>query len=94
MVMAVKRKKNPNQYKNGGPRLRGMNMRQLAELLDKTQTKKVRAKICREMLRQNHRIVVKLQKQSDALKKYSKEELFQLHMKLKKWKLVMEEITK
>lgn len=87
-------KKNPNQYKNGGPRLRGMNIRQLLELLEKTQAKKTKAKIRRELYRQNHRIVCRLEKETEALKKYSKEELFQLHLKHKKWKLVMEEITK
>lgn len=49
--MSVKRKKNPSQYKNGGPRLRGMNQNQLAALLDKTQQKKNKAKIQREIKR-------------------------------------------
>ena len=48
--MAI-RKKNPNQYKNGSPRLRGMNIRQLTELLEKTQQKKTKAKIRNEIQR-------------------------------------------
>lgn len=92
--MAVTRKRNPNQYKNGGPRLRGMNMRQLTELLEKTSAKKTKAKIFRELYRKNKKILDKLNKESEALKKYSKEELFQLHLKHKKWSKVMEEITK
>ena len=51
MVMAVTHKKNPNQYKNGGPRLRGLNQKQLEALLEKTQQKKNKAKIEREIKR-------------------------------------------
>lgn len=49
-MMAV-RKKNPNQYKNGGPRLRGMNKTQLETLLEKTAAKKTKAKIRNEINR-------------------------------------------
>ena len=49
--MSVKTKKNPNQYKNGGPRLRGMNKQQLETLLEKTSTKKAKAKIRNEIKR-------------------------------------------
>jgi len=48
--MAIK-KKNPNQYKNGGQRLRGMNKVQLETLLEKTQQKKIKAKIRNEIQR-------------------------------------------
>ena len=48
--MAV-RKRNPNLYKNGGPRIRGMNKGQLEKLLEKTQQKKIKAKIVREINR-------------------------------------------
>lgn len=47
--MAAKR--NPNQYKNGSPRLRGMNKTQLESLLEKTQVKKNKSKILREIAR-------------------------------------------
>lgn len=48
--MAV-RKKNPNLYKNGGPRIRGMNKTQLENLLEKTSQKKIKAKIRKEIER-------------------------------------------
>lgn len=44
-------KRNPNQYKNGGPRLRGMNVTQLQDLLVKTSANKTKAKIRREIER-------------------------------------------
>lgn len=91
--MAIK-KKNPMQYKSGKPRLRPLSIRQLVELLEKTSSKKEKAKIRKELYVKNHRIVVKLDKESEALKNYSKEELFELHLKHKKWSKVMEEITK
>jgi hypothetical protein len=47
--MAAKR--NPNTYKNGSPRLRGMNKTQLETLLEKTRQKKTIAKIRREIER-------------------------------------------
>ena len=49
--MAVKKKKNPNLYKNGTPRLRGLNKTQLENLLDKTSAKKNKVKITREIER-------------------------------------------
>ena len=49
-MMAI-RKKNPNQYKNGGPRLRGMNKEQLEKMLEKTSAKKTKAKIRNEINR-------------------------------------------
>jgi hypothetical protein len=42
-------KRNPNQYKNGSPRLRGMNKTQLETLLQKTTQNKTKAKIKREI---------------------------------------------
>lgn len=47
--MAAKR--NPNTYKNGSPRLRGLNQTQLENLLEKTSLKKTKAKIRREIQR-------------------------------------------
>lgn len=45
------RKRNPNTYKNGGPRIRGMNKTQLETLLEKTSQKKIKAKIRKEIER-------------------------------------------
>jgi hypothetical protein len=47
--MAAKR--NPNQYKNGSPRLRGLSVTKLQELLVKTSANKTKAKIRREIER-------------------------------------------
>lgn len=44
-------KRNPNQYKNGSPRLRGMSVTQLQDLLVKTSAKKIKAKIRKEIER-------------------------------------------
>lgn len=44
-------KRNPNQYKNGSPRLRGMNKTQLENLFEKSSKNKVKAKIRREIER-------------------------------------------
>ena len=53
-----KRKGNPMLYKNGKPRLRPLNTTQLTALIDKTQRKKEKAKITREIARKQARLVV------------------------------------
>jgi hypothetical protein len=50
-VHPSKRHNNPMLYKSGKPRLRPLNVSQLATLLDKTQRKKEKAKIVNEMRR-------------------------------------------
>jgi hypothetical protein len=46
-----RRKANPMLTRNGKPRLGPLNITQLEELLDKTQQKKTKAKISREIAR-------------------------------------------
>jgi hypothetical protein len=53
-----KRKGNPMLYKNGKPRLRPLNVTQLTALIDKTQRKKDKAKITREIARKQARLAV------------------------------------
>lgn len=53
-----KRKGNPMLYKNGKPRLRPLNITQLTALIDKTQRKKDKAKITREIARKQARLAV------------------------------------
>ena len=53
-----KRHNNPMQYKNGKPRLRPLNITQLTALIDKTQRKKDRAKISKEIARKQARLAV------------------------------------
>lgn len=53
-----KRKGNPMLYKNGKPRLRPLNITQLTALVDKTQRKKDKAKITREIARKQARLAV------------------------------------
>jgi hypothetical protein len=50
-VHPSKRHNNPMQYKSGKPRLRPLNVKQLTALLDKTQVKKEKCKIEREIAR-------------------------------------------
>jgi len=50
-VHPSKRHNHPLQYKSGKPRLRPLNVAQLTALIDKTQRKKDRAKITREIAR-------------------------------------------
>jgi hypothetical protein len=50
-VHKSKRHNNPMMYKSGKPRLRPLNVKQLNELLNKTQTKKEKCKIEREIAR-------------------------------------------
>ena len=53
-----KRHNNPMQYKSGKPRLRPLNIAQLTTLVEKTQTKKEKAKITREIARKQARLAV------------------------------------
>jgi hypothetical protein len=53
-----KRHNNPMQYKNGKPRLRPLNLTQLTALIDKTQRKKDKAKINKEIARKQARLVI------------------------------------
>jgi hypothetical protein len=48
-VHKSKRHNNPMAYKSGKPRLRPLNVTQLTALLDKTQVKKEKSKIEREI---------------------------------------------
>jgi hypothetical protein len=50
-VHKSKRHNNPMAYKSGKPRLRPLNVKQLTELLNKTQVKKEKCKIEREILK-------------------------------------------
>jgi hypothetical protein len=54
-----KRKGNPMLTKNGRPRLGPLNVKQLVSLLDKTQQKKNKAKIVREIAKKNLRLIKK-----------------------------------
>jgi hypothetical protein len=53
-----KRHNNPLQYKSGKPRLRPLNITQLTALIDKTQCKKDKSKITREIARKQARSAV------------------------------------
>lgn len=53
-----KRHNNPLQYKSGKPRLRPLNIAQLTALIDKTQRKKDKSKITREIARRQARLAV------------------------------------
>jgi hypothetical protein len=50
-VHKSKRHNNPMTYKSGKPRLRTLNVTQLTALVDKTQVKKEKSKITREISR-------------------------------------------
>jgi len=50
-VHPSKRHNNPMLYKSGKPRLRTLNVKQLTALVEKTQVKKERSKIQREIAR-------------------------------------------
>jgi hypothetical protein len=52
-VHKSKRHNNPMAYKSGKPRLRPLNVKQLTDLLNKTQTKKEKCKIEREIARRS-----------------------------------------
>ena len=52
-VHKSRRHNNPMAYKSGKPRLRPLNVKQLTELLDKTQGRKNQAKIEREIARRS-----------------------------------------
>ena len=53
-----KRHNHPLQYKSGKPRLRPFNLTQLTALIDKTQRKKDKSKIAREIARKQARLAV------------------------------------
>jgi hypothetical protein len=57
-VHPSKRHNHPLQYKSGKPRLRPLNILQLTALIDKTQRKKDKAKISREISRKQARLAV------------------------------------
>jgi len=57
-VHPSKRHNHPLQYKSGKPRLRPLNIAQLTALIDKTQRKKDKAKISREITRRQALIAV------------------------------------
>jgi len=57
-VHPSKRHNHPLQYKSGKPRLRPLNLTQLTALIDKTQRKKDKSKISREIARKQARSVV------------------------------------
>ena len=56
--MAAKKTANPMQTRNGKPRLGPLNIRQLEELFGKTQQKKTKAKISKEIARKQARLAV------------------------------------
>ena len=53
-----KRKGNPMMTRNGKPRLGPLNVAQLTAMLDKTQRKKDKAKISKEIARRQARLAV------------------------------------
>ena len=53
-----KRKGNPMMTRNGKPRLGPLNVSQLTAMLDKTQRKKDKAKLSREIARKQARLAV------------------------------------
>ena len=57
-VHPSKRHNHPLQYKSGKPRLRPLNITQLTELVSKTQRKKDKSKISREIARKQARLAV------------------------------------
>jgi hypothetical protein len=59
-VHPSKRHNNPQLYKSGKPRLRGLNTKQLSALLEKTQVKKDKCKIERELRRKQNQALDKL----------------------------------
>jgi hypothetical protein len=57
-VHPSKRHNHPLQYKSGKPKLRPLNLKQLIALIDKTQRKKDKSKISREIARKQARLIV------------------------------------
>jgi hypothetical protein len=57
-VHPSKRHNHPLQYKSGKPRLRPLNITQLTELVSKTQRKKDKSKIYREIAKKQARSAV------------------------------------
>ena len=66
-VHPSKRHNNPMVYKNGKPRLRGLNTKQLSDLLEKTQGNKNKAKITRELKRKQNRALDIMTKNAQEL---------------------------
>jgi len=69
-VHPSKRHNNPNTYKSGKPRLRPLNTKQLLALLEKTQVKKEKSKIEREMKRKQNMALDILVETSEAMGAY------------------------
>jgi len=66
-VHPSKRHNNPMLYKSGKPRLRGLNTKQLSELLAKTQGRKNQAKVERELKRKQNRALDIMSKNAQEL---------------------------
>ena len=66
-VHKSRRHNNPMLYKSGKPRLRGLNTKQLSDLLAKTQGKKNQAKIQRELKRKQNRALDVMAKNAQEL---------------------------
>lgn len=66
-VHKSRRHNNPMLYKSGKPRLRGLNTKQLSDLLAKTQGKKNQAKVERELKRKQNRALDVMAKNAQEL---------------------------
>ena len=66
-VHPSRRHNNPMLYKSGKPRLRGLNTKQLSELLAKTQGRKNQAKVERELKRKQNRALDIMSKNAQEL---------------------------
>lgn len=69
-VHPSKRHNNPMLYKNGKPRLRPLNTKQLTALLEKTQVKKEKSKIERELKRKQNSALDTLVRTSQEMGAY------------------------
>ena len=70
-VHPSKRHNSPMTYKSGKPRLRPLNTKQLTALLEKTQEKRVKCKIERELKRKQNRALDTLIQSSEDLGGYN-----------------------
>jgi len=66
-VHPSRRHNNPMVYKSGKPRLRGLNTKQLSDLLEKTQGNKNKAKVQRELKRKQNRALDIIAKNAQEL---------------------------
>ena len=66
-VHKSRRHNNPMLYKSGKPRLRGLNTKQLSDLLAKTQGRKNQAKVERELKRKQNRALDVMAKNAQEL---------------------------